>query len=625
MTIAKEKENKKFRAKLEEMFGFDLRSLALFRIGLASVIIADSIIRFGDIEAHYSDYGVLPRTALIEQFIQPWYWSIHLLSGEPFVQALLFGCALFFGFLLLIGYRTRLAAIACWAMIISLHNRNPALIFAGDDALRAIAFWAMFLPLGAYYSVDNALNTSTKPVPKQILSGATLGFIIQLCYIYMFSAWFKHQSPLWSQEGSAVYYALNFDQYGTSFGKFLLSLTPLLPTMTFGALWFEWLAVFLLFIPLKTNFFRGVAVVSFILLHLSFGLSFTIGIFPALCIAAWLAFVPTPVWDFLYKKTYSKEIAGLRINYDRDCGFCKKVVHFLRTFLILPGTPLLVAQDNPSIYADMQKYNSWVVEDWQDNRHYKWEAIAYVVSLSPILWFLAPILRLKPFMAIGTKFYETIATNRRVAGKFTAPFKYNSFEVHPSWLLNLVTLLLLFLVTLWNVKSFANSHIFHNSPTKVSQALRKIVNSKTVQRIDWLSQLTRLDQSWSIFAPNPPRDDGWHVVIGKYKDGSQIDLLHDDTSIHWNKPTIKQRNALYQNMQWRTYFINLNRSIGNKLYPYYGHYLCRNWNSKHSGQKQLDRLEIYFMSERTVPPGQQQTVEKHNHWQQSCLDRSSEQ
>jgi hypothetical protein len=76
-------------------------------------------------------------------------------------------------------------------------------------------------------------------------------------------------------------------------------------------------------------------------------------------------------------------------------------------------------------------------------------------------------------------------------------------------------------------------------------------------------------------------------------------------------------------MQWRTYFINLNRSIGNKLYPYYGHYLCRNWNSK--GQKELDNIEIYFMSERTVPPGQQQTVDKQNHWQQSCLDRSSEQ
>jgi hypothetical protein len=612
----------KLQSKLTEMFGFDLRSLALFRIGLALVIIADLIIRFGDIKAHYSDYGVLPRTVLREQLLEPWYWSIHLLSGEPFVQQVLFGIALFFAFLLLIGYRTRLATIACWAMIVSLHNRNPALIFAGDDTLRAIAFWAMFLPLGAYYSVDNALNTSSKPLPKQILSGATLGFIIQLCYIYMFSAWFKHQSPLWSKEGSAVYYALSFDQYGTSFGKFLFSLTPLLPTMTFGALTFEWLGALLLFIPFKTNFFRGVAVVSFILLHFSFGLSFTIGIFPALCIAAWLGFIPTPVWDFLYKKTYSKEIAGLKINYDRDCGFCKKVVHFLRTFLILPGVPLLVAQDNPSVYEDMQKYNSWVIEDYQGNRYYKWDGIGYVVSISPILWWLAPILRVKPFMAIGTRFYETIATNRKFAGNLTKPFKFRPLEINSSWIFNIFTLSLLFLVTFWNLKSFASSYIFNQHPTKVSQGLKRITNSKTAKKLDWVSQLTRLDQSWSIFAPNPPRDDGWHVISGTLKDGSEVNLLEKDKPVSWDKPTIKQRNNIYQNMQWRTYFINLNRAMGKKLYPYYGQYLCQQWNIEHKGKEQIDSLEIDFMSERTVPPGEQQTVEKQNHWQQSCFEQS---
>ncbi len=610
----------KIRVKLEEIFGFDLRSLALFRIGLALVIIADLVIRFGDIKAHYSDYGVLPRTALINEFLKPWYWSIHLISGEPFVQYLLFGFALLFALLLLIGYRTTLASIACWAMIVSLHNRNPGLIFAGDDALRAIAFWAMFLPLGAVYSFDSALNTSTKPLPKRIVSGATVGLIFQLCYIYMFSAWFKHQSPLWSQEGSAVYYALSFDQYGTWFGQFLLQLKPLLKTMTFGALWFEWLGCLLLFIPWKNSFFRGVAIASFISLHFSFGLSFTIGIFPALCIAVWLAFIPSVVWEFLYKKTYSKEIAGLTINYDKDCGFCKKVVYLLRTILILPGTALLEAQDNPSVYEDMQKYNSWVVEDYQGNRYFKWYGIAYVVSISPILWWLAPILRIKPLMAAGNKVYETIATNRRFMGTFTKPFLFRSFTVNSSPLFNIFTLFILFLVTLWNVKSFANSYIFHKSPTKVSQTLKRVVNSRTAQRTYWISELTRLDQSWSIFAPNPPRDDGWHVITGKLKDGTEVNLLQQDKQINWDKPTIKQRNVTYKNMQWRTYFINLNRSIGRKLYPYYGKYLCQDWNSKHTGKQQLDSLSIDFISERTVPPGEQQTVEKKNQWQQSCFD-----
>lgn len=604
---------------IRDIFSFDLRSLALFRIGLALVILADLIIRFQDIEAHYSDYGLLPRTALINKFLKPWYWSVHLLSGQPFVQQLLFIVALFFALLLLIGYRTRLATIASWVMVISLHNRNPALIFAGDDTLRAILFWAMFLPLGASYSIDSALNTSIKPLPKQVISGVTVGFILQLCYIYMFSAWFKHQSPIWSEEGSAVYYALSFDQYATKFGQFLLSLKPLLPTMNFGALWFEWLGALLLFVPWKNYFFRGVAIVAFISLHISFGLSFTIGTFPALCIAAWLAFIPSQVWDWLEKKTYNKERAGLKINYDRDCGFCKKIVHFLRTFLILPGTPLLVAQENPDIYADMEKYNSWVVEDWQGKRYFKWQGITYVVSLSPILWWFAPILRIKPLMAIGNKIYETIANNRRLAGKFTAPFKYTSLEVKPGLTFNLITLAIVALVTLWNLTSFANSYIFSQSPTTTSQIVRRVTHSKTAQRVSWIGELTRLDQSWSIFAPNPPRDDGWHIIVGNLKDGSQVDVLRDTKNIIWDKPTIEERNKLYQNMQWRTYFINLNRNIGKKLYPYYGKYLCQQWNNSHQASQQLDDITIYFMSERTVPLGEKQTIEKINHWQQSCL------
>ena len=77
---------------------------------------------------------------------------------------------------------------------------------------------------------------------------------------------------------------------------------------------------------------------------------------------AWLAFILSLVWNLLAQQAHSKEIEGLKINYDKDCGFCKKVVYLLRTFLILPNVPLLEAQDNPSVYADMEKYNSWVIE-----------------------------------------------------------------------------------------------------------------------------------------------------------------------------------------------------------------------------------------------------------------------
>ncbi|MBF2020698.1 MAG: HTTM domain-containing protein [Hydrococcus sp. C42_A2020_068] len=626
MTASEEKRAKnQLAAKIEEVLGFDLRSLALFRIGLALVVLTDLIIRFGDLTAHYSDVGVLPRTALDRILPSPWHWSFLSISGQPFIQGLIFLLAIFFVLGMLVGYRTRLATIATWAMIISIHNRNPALIFAADDVLRALLFWAMFLPLGACYSIDSALNSSPNPLPKRVVSGATFAFMVQICFIYIWSAAYKTKSELWFPDGDAVYYALSFDQYGTAFGQWLLSLpVELLRLLTLSALWFEWLGPLMIFIPFYNSFFRCVAIVCFILLHISFGLCFELGIFPFLSISSWLVFIPTNIWDALAKKLYTPQRAGLRINYDADCGFCKKVVHFLRTFLILPKTPLLVAQDDPSIYADMQETNSWVVVDWQENRHYKWEAIAYICSLSPVFWFLTPILKWRPLMVVGTKFYETIASNRRTAGVFTRPFKFRPLEIRSSLWLNIVTLFLLVYTSLWNLKSFVEQTVARREEPKNDwvSATDKFFKRRTVQQLDILSRVTRLDQSWSIFAPAPPRDDGWHVIEGKLKDGTTIDVLKGSGSVSWEKPTIGQRNALYRNMQWRTYFINLNRGIGKALYPFYGAYLCRNWNAIHKNSQQLKRIDIYFMSERTVPPGETQTVDKTLPWQQSCSDSS---
>ncbi|MEA5534476.1 DCC1-like thiol-disulfide oxidoreductase family protein [Crocosphaera sp. XPORK-15E] len=607
-------------SKLTKIFGLDLRSLAVFRIGLALIVMADLFSRARGINAHYTDAGVLSREALTKELLHPWYWSFHLINGSFSWQAFLFLIAFLIALSLLVGYRTRLAIIATWALNISLQNRNPALIFAGDDVLRAMLFWAMFLPLGCSYSFDSALNSSKKLLPKRVISGATFAFIIQLIFIYTWSAAYKTKSSLWWPDGDAVYYSLNFDQYATEFGHFLLGFpVPILRILTFSALIFEWVGPFIILIPFRTSFFRCVAIISFVLLHLGFELSFSIGVLSYLSVVNWLTLIPTELWDRGTQIISTTARKGLTIYYDADCGFCKKVVHFIRTFLILPGTPLLIAQDHESIYADMLEKNSWVVVDWENNRHYKFEAIAYVVSLSPIIYFLAPLLRWQPIMNVGTKFYQTIASNRKFAGNFTRPFKFRSLEIKSSLPFNLITLSLLFLTTIFNLKSFVDQTVVRR-PFKDDwiNKTHQVFTRRTFQTINIIGYITRLDQSWSIFAPAPPRDDGWHVIVGKLKDGTEVNLLDETRPISWEKPTLKERQNIYQTIQWRVYYINLNRAMGKKLYPHFADYLCREWNKTNSEDKQLESFEIYFMDERTVPPGVTQMVEKKKVWQQSC-------
>lgn len=385
MIVSDKRHQVPLRAKLEDLFGLDLRSLALFRVGLALVIIAD-LVTTGLTQPPPGQFKL---------------WDSSLLLSHPLVQGGLVVLTGLTALALLVGYRTRFMAISAWVLVLCVHLQNPVSMFTGNNTLPIWLFWGLFLPLGACYAIDSAMNTAAQKLPRQFVSVVTLALILQQCLIYWFYLPIE-TLPL------------------------LVGFIPLL-----------------LLIPWQTNLMRCWMVGGFILLDLGVALTQGLGLLPIISMISWLVFLPSWVWDRLYRSLCTPERQGLQIYYDAECGFCKKVVHLFRTFLILPGTPLLLAQSDPSIFADMEAYNSWVIVDWQGNRHFKFEAIIYVFSLSPLTWPLVPLLQSKPVTAVGTKFYETIATNRKAAGRLTKPFKFRPLEVRASPALNILALLFL--------------------------------------------------------------------------------------------------------------------------------------------------------------------------------------
>jgi len=67
--------------------------------------------------------------------------------------------------------------VISWFLLISLQNRNPIVLQGGDILLRMLAFWAMFVPLNAYFSLDRALDTSGVAPPRRPLSAGTLELV----------------------------------------------------------------------------------------------------------------------------------------------------------------------------------------------------------------------------------------------------------------------------------------------------------------------------------------------------------------------------------------------------------------------------------------------------------------
>src|SRR5690349_18029748 len=117
---------------LARIFGLDVRSLALFRIGLALFILYDVVSRSFDLAAHYTDFGVLPRDWAMRYYTaspiysawNPAWLSLHFLTGSALGISVLFGFQGIVAFALLIGYRTRLATFLSWFLLASLQARN---------------------------------------------------------------------------------------------------------------------------------------------------------------------------------------------------------------------------------------------------------------------------------------------------------------------------------------------------------------------------------------------------------------------------------------------------------------------------------------------------------------------
>jgi predicted DCC family thiol-disulfide oxidoreductase YuxK len=464
----------------------------------------------------------------------------------------------------------------------SMQVRNPLILHAGDDLIRMLLFWSMLVPLGARYSLDRALNPSAPPPPASVLSPGSLALVFQICAVYWYTAAEK-MHPVWLSERSAVYYALNLDQFATSFGKWLLEFPAFLRLMTSGTLLLEVLGPLLALSPVWTGPLRLLTVATFLSFHVGLGLSLHLGLFPWVCAAAWLVFLPSAFWDFL-KRRLAKAAEGATVFYDAGCGFCRSAVQILRDLLLLDGVALKEAQSDSVIHASMREDNSWIVRARGGSLHSGYEGFVALLHWSPVGRWAAWLLGSVPARAIGERVYRWVSSDRKRAAQIlravTPPPPRAQFGLVSS----VVALLALVLV----------EATLSRRPT-LGLAPLKVIEAKLIT-------LGQLGQSWRMFAPYPNRDDGWYVMEGITKDGRRVDLWNGGGAPSYKKPA--DLWPLYRNSQWQKYLTNIWQRRNRDYRVYLGRYLCREWNEGHHGSEQIDMLYVNFMLEWTPPPGE---------------------
>ncbi|MFI5140965.1 MAG: hypothetical protein ACHQII_01300, partial [Bacteroidia bacterium] len=198
----------RFYIRLKCLYGLDVRALGLMRIALSLILLFDLCIRASSLTAHYTETGPVPFNAVERCFWNPGYFTLFEFGdtyGFALTMFVITGIVYLF---LLAGYKTKLFTVLAWFLLTSLQNRNTLILQSGDDLLRLVLFWGIFMPWGNFYSIDSKklrllIDTEKK---KNILTVATAGYVILLFSIYFFTGLLK-ESTEWNSEGTAIYYA----------------------------------------------------------------------------------------------------------------------------------------------------------------------------------------------------------------------------------------------------------------------------------------------------------------------------------------------------------------------------------------------------------------------------------
>lgn len=615
------------RQKLREMFGMDIRSLAFFRIGMAIATIGDLIERSLDLRAHYSDEGIFPRSILFESYANNYTLFIHAICGHTYFQAFVFLMHGLSALCMLVGWHTRLNTFLCWAFLVSLQSRNPFLNHGGDLYFRLLFLYAIFLPLGGCFSVDSALQaTKVKPPPNRsnrVLTGGTVALIAQIVIMYLISTYHKTGEE-WTTDYTSTWYALQLDYYRTPLAAILDKFPEFLKFLTWAVLNWEFWGNFCFFMPVFTDYFRLLAVVGYFSMHLGFILCIRLGFFFWVCTVAMFPLVPPLVWDTIMTtktmRTASQRMNSLRIRYDENSRFSRLLAHIVCTFCMIPTSQLSPIRHETELGLpgkEIVRTDTWLEAETNKTTQ-NFRAIQALFENSLIYPPTYPLRAL--FSACARPLRKSLASWTDLAGKQIAQAAHQrhleSYELTPPpkqhrkkprirfgdiFILGCA----LFALS-WNASNLG-------SPIHIPY------------KHNWIAFVFHIDQFWGMFSPHPPKAHWYYVIQAQGDTGEEFELFRNEGIFKWegNKPFSFDKpspfHLSFKNHRWYKFFeMGFNGDHHENIRLNFGRWICREYNSVHSGKERLYTFKVWFMLEWQALYGGRAPPSKQVLWEHVC-------
>ncbi len=275
------------------LFTVDLRTLALFRVLLGSIVLWNFVTLAFYVKPFYSHEGLLPALYVFQTRYFS-FSSLFFINDTATVALLLIGLGILSTLAFIVGWKTRWTCLWMTLFLYWLETRNPLAVHGPDRVLRYLAFFAIFIPFGDKFAWD----APSKAARKTECSYAIMALMLLPCVVYLAAFVFKLQCANWV-EGSAMEGSLANAWSATTAGTFLLNFPGLLYVLNYGTLVLEVIAPLMLLCPFRRDLLRTLALLSLTSLQLGIFLTIDVLNFPPIMVLSTVPFIPSGWWDWV--------------------------------------------------------------------------------------------------------------------------------------------------------------------------------------------------------------------------------------------------------------------------------------------------------------------------------------
>lgn len=472
----------------------DLRSLALFRVGLASILLCDALARLTQAGLLYSDHGLLARSLAV-QWIEPASLSLHLANGGMMFALLLGALQVLAAGALLVGWHARRAAPLLWLLCISAFARNPAVVTAAETLALMLLSLGLFLPWHTRWAVDAAgAHSHADPAHRSWPGALLLLQCAALPALLALAAAPDALATLLESEQAHV--------PGSWLTRWPSLLVPL--TQALGVL--AGLVLLLAVVPWAQPLARRAALLAYLALCTLALLSapFSGLLWLALCSAALL--IDGGLWQRI---AGAATAAPLRIYHDQNDAGGRHLAMLICEFLCLPNALVLPAQDSPRVARLVGAQTRLILIDRDDKAYLDAEAVAQLLRRAPLLRPVRALLGVAGANPLSRMLFA-------LASRLRAPSPAPARRLEPSLTTRpRHTALAILLGALLGLAQLGAAGVLPASLTTVLRApLIPLALART-----WIDQL---------HVAQPARS--WIAAIGTLEGGEEVDALSSELS-----------------------------------------------------------------------------------------------